>query len=57
MSLFHFEIGDSSLAGQFPGNFGGGGASQHWRTHFYSNHPNMKCIQWMISSQVKTWSW
>jgi hypothetical protein len=30
---------------------------KHWRTHFHSNNPNMRCIQWMIYSQVKCWSW
>ncbi len=33
------------------------GPGQNWRTHFHSNHPNMRCIQWMMCSQVKSWSW
>ncbi len=30
---------------------------EHWRTHFHLNNPDMRCIQWMIYSQVKCWSW
>ncbi len=32
-----------------------GGSYQHWRTHFQSNHPNMR--QWMMCSKVESWSW
>ncbi len=30
---------------------------KHWRTHFHSNYPDMRCIQWMIYPQGKCWSW
>ncbi len=28
---------------------------KHWGTHFHSNYPDMRCIQWMIYSKGKCW--
>ncbi len=30
---------------------------KHWWTHLHLNYPNMRCIQRMIYSQGKCWSW
>ena len=57
MSLFHLEMDDSSLVGQFPGNLGGGAPANIGVHIFHSNYPDMRCIQRMIYSQGKCWSW
>ncbi len=52
-----FENGWFIFGWSISRKFWRGCPGKHWRAHFHSNNPNMRCIQMMIYSQGKCWSW